>query len=107
MRIGGIVRRRSSGGSSGELSIQAMVLPERPALGYRRYAKWYDGADTLLDNHARGLHCHLGLRSRYRHKLFQSPGASEQYQFHTIHIYPHANHDGRSYHGQNFHPAFL
>ncbi|KAF2182393.1 hypothetical protein K469DRAFT_690857 [Zopfia rhizophila CBS 207.26] len=29
-----IVRRRSSGGSTGELSIQAMVLPERPALGY-------------------------------------------------------------------------
>ncbi|KAF2184967.1 hypothetical protein K469DRAFT_688197 [Zopfia rhizophila CBS 207.26] len=29
-----IVRRRSTGGSTGELSIQAMDLPERPALGY-------------------------------------------------------------------------
>ncbi|KAF2185343.1 hypothetical protein K469DRAFT_688132 [Zopfia rhizophila CBS 207.26] len=31
-----IVRRGSTGGSSGELSIQAMELPERPALGYKR-----------------------------------------------------------------------
>ncbi|KAF2181991.1 hypothetical protein K469DRAFT_691609 [Zopfia rhizophila CBS 207.26] len=33
VRIGSI--GGSSGGSTGELSIQAMVLPERPALGYR------------------------------------------------------------------------
>ncbi|KAF2187677.1 hypothetical protein K469DRAFT_685560 [Zopfia rhizophila CBS 207.26] len=35
-----IVRRGSTGGSSGELSIQAMELPERPALGYRNLRRW-------------------------------------------------------------------